>query len=144
MESCRKLHKETDSRERPAPGDVVTTAASDLCQRAGDPGSTPGIPNQKEEIMRKENTQPECGGKPLDLKLLMVPGAATELPAEVAVHELCDTLSDEDRMTLRQLIGDRIENRFEFAAKAAHELNLTRLEAATTEIKALDALREKL
>ena len=94
--------------------------------------------------MQKENTQRDCGGKPLDLKLLTNPGAVTELPVEVAVHELCDTLSEEDRMTLRKLISDRIENRFEFAAKAAHELNLTRLEAATTEIKALDALREKL
>jgi len=57
---------------------------------------------------------------------------------------LVQSLSKEEKTLLRQLISDRIENRFSFAAKAANDLNSTRLEAAAKEIKGLEALREKL
>jgi len=53
-------------------------------------------------------------------------------------------ISAEEKILLRQLVSDRIENRFVFAGKAASEMNSIRLLAAAQEIKGLEALREKL
>lgn len=72
---------------------------------------------------------------------ILEPGKVIELHEGVTFVQ---SLSEEEKILLRQLVSDRIENRFSFAAKAANDLNSTRLEAAAKEIKGLEALREKL
>lgn len=72
---------------------------------------------------------------------ILEPGKVIELHEGVTFVQ---SLSEKEKILLRQLISDRIENRFSFAAKAANDLNSTRLEAAAKEIKGLEALREKL
>lgn len=52
--------------------------------------------------------------------------------------------SADEYRKLRQLVTDRIEDRFRVAAKAASEMSVKALTGITKEIGELDALREKL
>ena len=45
---------------------------------------------------------------------------------------------------IRSLVQDRIENRFQYAAKAASEMNAKILDSTNTEIQRLIALKQKL
>ena len=47
-------------------------------------------------------------------------------------------------LMMRQLVTDRIENRFAYAQKTACEMNVRALSAVTSEIERLEVLRTKL
>ena len=47
-------------------------------------------------------------------------------------------------LMMRQLVNDRIENRFTYAEKVASERNIRTLSAVTTELERLETLQGKL
>ena len=50
----------------------------------------------------------------------------------------------EEVLLIRQLISDRIENRFRMAEKASAEMNLKTLKGCTDEIGRLESLKERM
>ena len=53
-------------------------------------------------------------------------------------------LTREDVVSIRMLVGDRIEERFRYAVKMASEMSVKGLAAVTQEIVRLDGLRQRL
>lgn len=60
-----------------------------------------------------------------------------------AIYDMEGFTYTEIRM-IRSLVQDRIENRFQYAAKAASEMNAKILDSTNTEIQRLIALKQKL
>ena len=53
-------------------------------------------------------------------------------------------LTREDVFFIRQLMNDRIENRFRMAEKASAEMNLKTLKGCVDEIERLENLKERM
>ena len=59
------------------------------------------------------------------------------------LYDITD-LSRDDVLSIRMLVGDRIEERFRYAVKMASEMSVKGLAAVTQEILRLDGLRQRL
>ena len=65
------------------------------------------------------------------------------LPDACDLYDITD-LSRDDVLSIRMLVGDRIEERFRYAVKMASEMSVKGLAAVTQEIIRLDGLRQRL
>ena len=65
------------------------------------------------------------------------------LPDGCELYDITD-LTRDDIVSIRMLVGDRIEERFRYAVKMASEMSVKGLAAVTQEIVRLDGLRQRL